>query len=167
MNQHKLIDDLLEIARDAGRAIMRVYSRENHGIQEKADNSPLTEADLAAHHIIREGLNRLTPEIPQLSEEGAEIPYSERRNWPCYWLVDPLDGTKEFIRRNDEFYGQYRPDPAKYPGYGRHLHAGFRHLLLWRHPAESLESNFPGQALCRDTLQVAEQAGKGAGQPTP
>ena len=103
MNQHDLIPDLLKIARDAGAAIMRVYSRDDHGIQEKDDNSPLTEADLAAHHIIREALNKLTPEIPQLSEEDAVIPYQQRKSWPCYWLIDPLDGTKEFIRRNDEF----------------------------------------------------------------
>lgn len=103
MNQHLLLPELIAIARNAGKAIMNIYSRSDFGIQEKQDNSPLTEADLAAHQIIREGLNQLTPDIPQLSEEDTDIPYSIRKNWTCYWLIDPLDGTKEFIRRNDEF----------------------------------------------------------------
>ncbi len=98
-----LIQPLLQIAREAGDAIMTIYQQDDHGIQEKADNSPLTLADLAAHRIIEQGLNNLTPDIPQLSEESAEIPFSERSQWQRYWLIDPLDGTKEFIRRNDEF----------------------------------------------------------------
>ncbi len=69
----------------------------------KADNSPLTAADLASHEIIVAGLAALAPDIPLLSEEGAERPYSTRRDWDLFWLVDPLDGTKEFIKRNGEF----------------------------------------------------------------
>ncbi len=103
MNQQTLYSSVLDLAQQAGEAIMQVYRRDDHGVQEKADKSPLTEADLAAHQIIKEGLAQLTPELPQLSEEDTEIPYSGRQHWESFWLIDPLDGTKEFIRRNDEF----------------------------------------------------------------
>ncbi|MCV6615391.1 MAG: 3'(2'),5'-bisphosphate nucleotidase CysQ [Cellvibrionaceae bacterium] len=95
---------LLTIARTAGDAIMEVY-RHCDGIKvdSKADDSPLTQADLAAHHIIVEGLAQLSPQLPVLSEEGQLPDFSERSQWQRYWLIDPLDGTKEFINRNDEF----------------------------------------------------------------
>lgn len=98
-----LINPLLTISRQAGQAIMQVYQRDDFGIREKADNSPLTEADLAAHRVIHRALKQLTPGIQQLSEEDASISFAERSQWQRYWLIDPLDGTKEFIRRNDEF----------------------------------------------------------------
>jgi 3'(2'), 5'-bisphosphate nucleotidase len=96
------IDAVIEIARRAGRAILKVYENEFE-IEHKQDKSPLTEADLASHKIIVDSLAALTPGIPVLSEESAAIPYSERRAWRRYWLIDPLDGTKEFIKRNGEF----------------------------------------------------------------
>ncbi len=96
------IDSVIEIARRAGSAILKVYENEFE-IEHKQDKSPLTEADLASHRIIRDGLKALTPDIPILSEESASAPYAERRVWQRYWLVDPLDGTKEFIKRNGEF----------------------------------------------------------------
>ena len=95
------VEAILEIARRAGAAIMQVYAGE-HDVEYKDDNSPLTAADRAAHEIIVTGLRAATPEIPILSEEGAAIPYAERRHWQRFWLVDPLDGTKEFIKRNGE-----------------------------------------------------------------
>lgn len=98
----KWLPQIIRIAREAGDAIMEVY-RGDIDVQRKADNSPLTMADLAAHHIIENQLKQLTPELPILSEESASISYSERQRWPRYWLVDPLDGTREFIKRNDEF----------------------------------------------------------------
>jgi len=95
------------IARAAGEAIIEVYRRlEQPGavvIDRKADASPLTEADLAAHRLIAQGLRSLTPEWPVLSEEAADVPYEVRRRWSRFWLVDPLDGTKEFLSRNGEF----------------------------------------------------------------
>ena len=91
-----------EIAVVAGRAILDVYRRE-FKVTHKADESPLTQADLASHRLIRDALARLTPDIPLLSEESAEIDFGVRGAWPEYWLVDPLDGTKEFINRNGEF----------------------------------------------------------------
>ena len=96
------IATLLDIARRAGAAIMHVYAGD-HDVQYKDDNSPLTAADKASHEIIVAGLRAVTPEIPILSEEGADIPYAVRRDWQRFWLVDPLDGTKEFIKRNGEF----------------------------------------------------------------
>jgi 3'(2'), 5'-bisphosphate nucleotidase len=97
------IKQIIEIARQAGEKILEVYEREDFGTRLKSDDSPLTEADLAAHHIIVDGLKAIDPEIPVLSEESANIPWSERQQWTRYWLVDPLDGTKEFIKRNGEF----------------------------------------------------------------
>lgn len=90
------------IAEEAGRRILVVYERAIH-VQEKADGSPLTEADSAAHRVIVDGLRQLSLDIPVLSEESAKIDYAQRSAWQRYWLVDPLDGTKEFINRNDEF----------------------------------------------------------------
>ncbi|MFV1983343.1 MAG: 3'(2'),5'-bisphosphate nucleotidase CysQ [Thiohalomonadales bacterium] len=94
---------VVEIAVKAGDAIIEVYNSDNFDVQTKGDNSPLTRADLTAHHIIVGALEQLTPEIPVLSEESSTIPYEERKHWTKFWLVDPLDGTKEFIKRNGEF----------------------------------------------------------------
>ena len=91
------------IARTAGRAILKVYEGD-FAVETKQDNSPLTAADLAAHRAIVDGLRVLTPPIPILSEEAAEqADWAERRQWGRYWLVDPLDGTREFVKRNGEF----------------------------------------------------------------
>lgn len=96
------LQEVINIAHEAGAAIMQVYRGEIE-VTRKDDNSPLTLADLAAHNIIETGLAKLTPELPILSEESASIPYSTRATWRRYWLVDPLDGTREFIKRNGEF----------------------------------------------------------------
>lgn len=93
---------VVHFALEAGKAIMAVYQGEIT-VSHKQDNSPLTQADLAAHDIITAGLSELTPEIPVLSEESASIPFEQRKKWKRYWLVDPLDGTREFIKRNGEF----------------------------------------------------------------
>lgn len=97
-----LYPEVLELARRAGERILSIYQMD-FAIEQKADRSPLTEADLEAHRILKAGLGRLTPEWPVLSEEGAEISWDERRNWFRYWLIDPLDGTREFVKRNGEF----------------------------------------------------------------
>ncbi|HET9485008.1 MAG TPA: 3'(2'),5'-bisphosphate nucleotidase CysQ [Xanthomonadales bacterium] len=93
---------VVELAQRAGEAIMAVY-RSDFAVEHKDDRSPLTEADLAAHRIIAAGLGRLDPSLPVLSEESAVIPHAERAGWRRYWLVDPLDGTREFVKRNGEF----------------------------------------------------------------
>ncbi|MFT3792614.1 MAG: 3'(2'),5'-bisphosphate nucleotidase CysQ [Rudaea sp.] len=91
------------IARAAGAAIMRIYDAD-YTIERKDDASPLTAADLAAHHAIVDGLSMLAPRLPVLSEESVEqASWGERRGWTRYWLVDPLDGTREFIKHNGEF----------------------------------------------------------------
>ena len=90
------------IARQAGRLILDVYEQEFE-VSEKTDRSPLTEADMAAHHHILTALKDLTPDLPVLSEESDGIPFSERSTWRTYWLVDPLDGTREFVKSNGEF----------------------------------------------------------------
>jgi len=100
---NNLLDEISQICREAGAAILEVYEKEDFGIEIKADESPLTAADLAANKIIMLGLQRLAPEIPILSEESDAISYDVRKSWDKYFLVDPLDGTKEFINRNGEF----------------------------------------------------------------
>lgn len=95
-------NDVIQLARQAGAAIMEIYNRD-FSVDIKADDSPLTEADLASHHCIVDGLKKITPNIPVLSEESASISWQERSQWHTYWLIDPLDGTKEFIKRNGEF----------------------------------------------------------------
>lgn len=97
----KFIEPLRGIMADASRAIMEIY-RQDFSVYEKDDKSPLTEADLKANKIIVAGLQALA-NYPILSEEGKNIPWMERRDWDRYWLVDPIDGTKEFIKKNGEF----------------------------------------------------------------
>ena len=99
---NELLNEVTLIARAAGEAIMEVY-RGHIEVERKDDNSPLTVADLAANHVIQSNLGKLSPEIPVISEESAAMDFSVRSNWRRYWLVDPLDGTREFIKRNDEF----------------------------------------------------------------
>jgi 3'(2'), 5'-bisphosphate nucleotidase len=97
-----LLDSARELAMRAGQATLQIYGSD-FAITHKDDRSPLTAADLASHRIIVAGLGERHPEIPVLSEESATQPYAERRAWRRYWLVDPLDGTREFIKRNGEF----------------------------------------------------------------
>ena len=101
-DDRSLLDALRQIAREAGDKILAIY-HSDFAVARKGDDSPLTEADLAAHHHIKAALAGLTPDIPLLSEEGAQIPFAERRGWPRFWLVDPLDGTRDFVKRNGEF----------------------------------------------------------------
>ena len=98
-----LLEPVVGIVRRAGDAIMEVYASSDVGATLKDDDSPLTRADLASHRLIMAALGALTPGVPVLSEEATAIPFDERRRWPVYWLVDPLDGTREFLARNGEF----------------------------------------------------------------
>lgn len=94
--------EVVRLAQCAGDEILSVYG-EQFEVTHKSDQSPLTLADLRSHEIIVRGLHALTPDVPVLSEEASDIPFEQRRQWPRYWLVDPLDGTKEFVSRNGEF----------------------------------------------------------------
>lgn len=99
---NKLFESVTSIAVEAGRAILGVYG-ERFETSTKEDSSPLTEADLASNEIIVAGLRALDSALPILSEESKAVPFADRSSWKRYWLVDPLDGTKEFIKRNGEF----------------------------------------------------------------
>ena len=102
MNYVELIEPIVALARKAGDAILEVYASD-FDVQSKGDESPLTQADLAAHRRIVAGLAELTPDLPVISEESGLPPFAERSGWATYWLIDPLDGTKEFVSRNGEF----------------------------------------------------------------
>jgi 3'(2'), 5'-bisphosphate nucleotidase len=101
--QRRLLDAACAIAREAGLAILEVYGRADFAVARKSDDSPLTEADQVAHRIISGALATLDSSIPVLSEESLPGDHAMRRSWSRYWLVDPLDGTKEFVKRNGEF----------------------------------------------------------------
>jgi len=97
----ELLELAIAAALKAGKGIMQVYETEDFSVEMKSDNSPLTKADKASHQIICKDLS--SSQLPLLSEEGSHISFEERKSWEYYWLVDPLDGTKEFIKRNGEF----------------------------------------------------------------
>ena len=97
-----MTDKIIGLAKEAGAKILEYYSDEIE-VTHKGDDSPLTKADLAAHHHIVAGLKTITPDIPIISEESGVPDYSERKEWTKFWMVDPLDGTKEFIKKNGEF----------------------------------------------------------------
>ncbi|WP_407275586.1 3'(2'),5'-bisphosphate nucleotidase CysQ [Halothiobacillus sp. DCM-1] len=160
------------IARAAGDAIMQVYAGE-FAIEHKADDSPVTEADLAAHRTIVAGLAALTPDIPVLTEEGGLPDWAVRRQWSRYWLVDPLDGTREFVKRNGEFSVNIalidQHEPVLGVVYAPALaveYAGVRGVGSWRfHPDGRVEAlvvrtppSIPTLALSRSHGSKKEQA---------
>lgn len=98
-----LIPQVIELARKAGQCILSIYQNKDYTAYTKEDDTPVTTADYAAHKMIVQGLSELTPNIPILSEEDADIDLAERNQWDRYWLVDPLDGTQEFIARSGDF----------------------------------------------------------------
>jgi 3'(2'), 5'-bisphosphate nucleotidase len=109
--------ELFNVSLEAGKEILDVYAQD-FNVEIKEDDSPLTQADKRAHEAIMKGLNAIDPNIPVLSEEGRNIPYSERRDWSQFWLVDPLDGTKEFIKKNGEFTVNIALIEGQYPSIG-------------------------------------------------
>jgi len=98
----KFLPAIIKISEQASAKILEIYQTD-FSVEDKEDSSPLTAADMASHEVIISGLTELTPDIPILSEESASIPYEVRKTWNRYWLVDPLDGTREFVKRNGEF----------------------------------------------------------------
>lgn len=96
------INPVVGLCKQAGAAILAVYQT-NFDVEQKSDHSPLTRADLASNRVLTDGLTALTPSIPIISEEAGLPEFSVRREWQTYWLIDPLDGTREFVNRNDEF----------------------------------------------------------------
>lgn len=102
MNQKINIEDIIQVARKAGDAIMEIYSTD-FNVELKGDNSPLTAADKKSNEVIINQLEQMYPGIPRISEETKLTAYDVRKSWKQYWLIDPIDGTKEFIKRNGEF----------------------------------------------------------------
>ncbi|MEM9690456.1 MAG: 3'(2'),5'-bisphosphate nucleotidase CysQ [Pseudomonadota bacterium] len=102
MNYGDVVEPVVAVAIEAGAAIMEVYATD-FDVQSKDDASPLTKADLASHHVISENLESLFPSLPIISEEDGLPDFATRSGWDRYWLIDPLDGTKEFVKRNGEF----------------------------------------------------------------
>ncbi|MCG9229492.1 3'(2'),5'-bisphosphate nucleotidase CysQ [Vibrio diabolicus] len=98
-----LLPQVIEIARSSGQMILEIYEKKQYEAYTKSDETPVTSADIAAHKLITERLSELTPDIPVLSEEDADISLEQRAQWERYWLVDPLDGTQEFIARSGDF----------------------------------------------------------------
>ena len=98
---NKLLHTAVEASIEAGKAILKIYHSGDFDVELKGDDSPLTKADIASHNVIISFLNKTN--IPILSEEGKSISYDERKHWSKLWIVDPIDGTKEFIKRNGEF----------------------------------------------------------------
>ncbi len=113
----------------AGQDILDIYETAFE-VEIKSDNSPLTIADKKSHMTIENGLKKLFPSIPILSEEGRDIPYLERKTWDCFWLIDPLDGTKEFIKRNGEFTVNIALIEDGYPIFGS-VYAPYKKELFW------------------------------------
>ncbi|MFL1455778.1 3'(2'),5'-bisphosphate nucleotidase CysQ [Marinobacter sp. GN3S48] len=102
MQYSAILPDIIRIADEAGERILPIY-QSDFEVHYKEDKSPITAADVASHDVIVKGLESLTPDIPILSEEGANIPWEERKHWHRFWLIDPIDGTKEFTQRTGEF----------------------------------------------------------------
>ncbi|HAD09143.1 MAG TPA: 3'(2'),5'-bisphosphate nucleotidase CysQ, partial [Porticoccaceae bacterium] len=99
----KLLERVIALAIDAGEAILRIYDGGDFDVEKKQDDSPLTAADLAAHKVLEAGLEPMLSGVPLLSEESVVPDFATRQSWQRYWIIDPLDGTKEFINRNGEF----------------------------------------------------------------
>ena len=111
---NSLLNDIVFLAKQAGNQVLNIY-QSDFTVGYKKDKSPITVADLASHDCICQGLRRLTPDLPIISEESKPIAYQKRQTWEKYWLIDPLDGTKEFLEKNGEFtinialIEQYKP----------------------------------------------------------
>jgi 3'(2'), 5'-bisphosphate nucleotidase len=99
---NSLLKDIVSLAKQAGNQVLNIYQRDLT-VEYKADKSPITVADLASHDCICQGLRHLTPDLPIISEESIPASFQKRRSWEKYWLIDPLDGTKEFLDKNGEF----------------------------------------------------------------
>lgn len=125
------LNPVLALAREAGQAILEIYAQSDCGLEQKPDHSPLTQADRASHQLIQRRLAETG--LPILSEEGRHIPWAERRLWERFWLVDPLDGTKEFLKRNGEFTVNIALIEAQQPVWGV-IYVPVQDILYWGGP---------------------------------
>ena len=133
-----LVTPISDIARHAGEAILTIYKQDFKATTKK-DGSAVTEADIASHNILVSALGKLLPGVPVLSEESEDVPYTVRSKWSIYWLIDPLDGTKEFVKRSDEFTINIALIEANRPVFGlvytpvlNRIHWGFKNGGAWR-----------------------------------
>lgn len=140
----QLCKPVIAIAKQASEKILEIYNTE-FDVVSKEDNTPLTEADMAAHHVISDGLTELTPDIPILSEESADISFEQRKQWRQYWLVDPLDGTREFVKRNGEFTVNIALIRDHQPVLGV-IHAPVTGVCYFANQTEGSFKQLPGQA---------------------
>ena len=171
MNTAIDIQALLQLTRRAGTETLKWW-RQDPDVTAKADDSPVTAADLAAHHLIVAGLRELTPDIPVLSEEDAQVPLSERQHWQRFWLVDPLDGTKEFIAGTDEFtvnialveQGQVSFGIVGVPARNS-LYWGGRGQGAWRSSGDAPASQIGCRAATDQPKAYQSRAGSPAGPP--
>ena len=99
----RLLEPVKAAAREAGETLWQMYQSGEVQYSQKADDSPVTSADYAANRIIIDRLSELTPDIPIISEESSLVPLAQRQDWPRYWLIDPMDGTQEFVARSGDF----------------------------------------------------------------
>ena len=151
-NTQNLLKTAIVAALQAGRDIIHIYNdpKQDFGIEKKADNSPLTLADKAAHHRI---MGFLEPTgIPVLSEEGRHLPFGERSAWDCLWVVDPLDGTKEFIKKNGEFTVNIALVKNQIPVMGV-IYVPAKDLLYWG----SEDGAFKATVTCGETFPDVEE----------
>ena len=102
MHYSSILPDVIKIADEASEKVLHIY-QSDFKVNYKEDHSPITAADIASHDMIVKGLRQISRDIPILSEEGAEIPWEERKKWRRFWLIDPIDGTKDFTQRTGEF----------------------------------------------------------------
>ena len=116
----RLLPDVIDLAKQTGRTILEA-EEQSVEIQEKSDSTPVTNADLAASQLIEEKLTSMPGNFPVLSEESVAIDYQTRKDWSCYWLVDPLDGTREFIDQNGEYSINIAGMHVNYSKYRRYL----------------------------------------------
>ncbi|MBI9063193.1 MAG: 3'(2'),5'-bisphosphate nucleotidase CysQ [Marinilabiliaceae bacterium] len=135
----ELTEIAISAAIEGAREIMKVYAKEDFNVQLKSDQSPLTEADLKSNAVIEAALSKT--HIPILSEEGAEILYEDRKNWKQLWIVDPLDGTKEFVKRNGEFTVNIALAENSYPVMGV-IFAPYLNCLYWGDESGACKSQF-------------------------
>lgn len=162
--------EVLALCRKAGEAILAVYEG-NFSAEEKEDGTPVTEADRAAHEVILAGLNALAPGVPVLSEEGRSFRYAERAGWTDFWLVDPLDGTKEFLKRNGEFTVNVALVTGGSPVWGA-VHAPALGLTFWGGPGRgTLRAERGGEGepihVARTTPATGVVAVKSRSHPSP
>lgn len=157
MIEHIPVDAVITLARAAGEEILAVYGQEEFIVDQKADASPLTEADQRSHRVIVAGLEGLGLAIPIISEEGCLPDYAERSAWPWFWMIDPLDGTKEFIKRNGEFtvnialVGPVGPIfGVVYQPVGDHLYWGIVGQGAWKQSAGTAVLSITGGPSYRD-----------------